>query len=62
MALKFKYQSKEQVPVEHQSLYIERDGAFFLDAEGVVDKTKLAGFRTNNVTSANRLNLINVEC
>src|SRR5438045_1267963 len=49
MAIKFRYQSKEEVPAEHQSLYVERDGALLLDVEGVVEKGKLDEFRTNNV-------------
>jgi vacuolar-type H+-ATPase subunit I/STV1 len=49
MSIKFKYQSKEQIPAGQESLYIERDGAFLLDAEGVVEKSKLDKFRTNNV-------------
>src|SRR5687768_14986539 len=35
--LKFKYPSKDQLPPDHVGLYTERDGAWFLDAEGVVD-------------------------
>ena len=50
MALKFKYASREQVPAEQAALYVERDGAFVLDAEGVVEKAKLDEFRTSNVT------------
>ena len=49
MALKFKYDSKEQVPVEHMPLYAERDGAFVLDVDGVADKSKLDEFRSSNV-------------
>ncbi len=30
MALKFKAKSKEEIPAELQSLYVERDGAFVL--------------------------------
>jgi hypothetical protein len=48
MALKFKFKSKDEVPAEHQSFYVERDGAFFLDADGVVEKSKLDEFRSNN--------------
>src|SRR6266446_4402356 len=48
-ALKFKYQSNEQVPAELQCLYVERDGALVLDTEGVVEKSKLDEFRTNNL-------------
>ena len=50
MALKFKYASREQVPAEQAALYVERDGAFVLDAEGVVETGKLDEFRTSNVT------------
>ncbi|HEY9173458.1 MAG TPA: hypothetical protein VI136_14320 [Verrucomicrobiae bacterium] len=50
MALKFKYASKDQVPVEHAALYVEREGAFVLDAEGVADKARLDEFRQSNVT------------
>ncbi|MGD0538036.1 MAG: hypothetical protein ABSC03_10375 [Verrucomicrobiota bacterium] len=49
MPLKFKVKSKDEVPAELQSLYVERDGAWVLDAEGAVEKTKLEEFRTNNV-------------
>ena len=49
MTLKFKYASKEQVPAEHASFYVERDGAWMLDADGVVEKSKLDEFRTSNV-------------
>jgi hypothetical protein len=55
MALKFKYASKGEVPAEHASLYVERDGAFVLDAEGVVDKAKHEEFRQNNIALANQL-------
>ncbi len=49
MSLKYKLKSKDEAPAELQSHYVERDGAFFLDAEGVADKAKLDEFRTNNV-------------
>src|ERR1041385_2361896 len=55
MALKFKYKSKDEVPVEHLSLYVERDGAFFLDAEGAVDKARVDEFRTNNLALKKQL-------
>ena len=38
MALKFKYQMKEEVPAGVQNLYVERDGAWFLDVDGAVDR------------------------
>ena len=49
MALKFKFKSREEIPAELANLYVEREGAFVLDAEGVVEKTKLDEFRTGNV-------------
>ena len=55
MALKFKFQTKAEIPAEHAALYVERDGAFFLDAEGVVDKSKVDEFRTNNLALKNQL-------
>ena len=55
MALKFKYASKGEVPAEHASLYVERDGAFVLDAEGVVSQAKHEEFRANNIALANQL-------
>jgi hypothetical protein len=49
MALKFRFKSKDEIPADVLSHYVERDGAWFLDAEGVADKTKLDEFRNNNV-------------
>jgi hypothetical protein len=49
MALKYKYATKQEIPAEQQSLYVERDGAWLLDADGVVEKSKLDEFRTTNV-------------
>jgi hypothetical protein len=55
MPLKFKYPSKDQVPVEHATLYVERDGAVVLDVEGAVAREKLDEFRANNIALANQL-------
>ena len=55
MALKFKYKSKDEVPAEHLSFYVEREGAFFLDAEGAVDKSRVDEFRTNNLALKKQL-------
>src|SRR4051812_25312414 len=55
MALKFKFKSKDEIPAEFQSLYVERDGAFVLDAEGAVEKGKLDEFRANNVALLKQL-------
>ena len=49
MSLKFKFKSKEEVPAELSTLYVERDGAWLLDVDGAVEKAKLDEFRTNNV-------------
>ena len=55
MALKFKYASKGEIPAEHQSFYVEREGAFYLDAEGDGNKAKLEEFRANNIALTNQL-------
>jgi len=49
MALKFKFKSKDEIPADQLPLYAERDGAWVLDVEGAVDKSKLDEFRTTNV-------------
>jgi hypothetical protein len=49
MALKFKYKSKEEIPAEHLPFYAEREGAWLLDVDGAVEKSKLEEFRTTNV-------------
>ena len=49
MALKFKFKTREEIPAEHAALYVERDGAWTLDAEGVVDKAKADEMRTHNI-------------
>jgi hypothetical protein len=55
MALKFKFKTKEEVPAESQSLYVERDGGWVLDVDGAVEKSKLDEFRANNITLSNQL-------
>ena len=49
MALKLRYNSKEEVPAESLALYAEREGGWVLDVDGVADKAKLDEFRANNV-------------
>ncbi|MCW5552167.1 MAG: hypothetical protein KIS67_08360 [Verrucomicrobiae bacterium] len=49
MALKYKLKSREEIPAEHASLYVERDGAFYADIEGVTDKTKADEMRNHNI-------------
>jgi hypothetical protein len=55
MPLKFKYATKQEIPAEQQAFYVERDGAWTLDADGVVSQTKLDEFRQNNITLTNQL-------
>jgi hypothetical protein len=50
MALRFKFKTKDEIPAEQSSLYVERDGAWVLDAEGIVEKSKLDEFRNTNVS------------
>lgn len=49
MALKFRAKAKEEIPAEHQGLYVERDGGWVLDVDGVVDKARVEEFRNSNV-------------
>ena len=49
MPLKFRVKSKDEVPAELQTHYVERDGEWVLDAEGGAEKSKLDEFRNNNV-------------
>src|SRR6516165_2681508 len=55
MPLKYKYANKQEIPAELQSFYVERDGVRFLDADGVVEKSKLDDFRQTNITLTNQL-------
>ena len=55
MALKYKYAKREEVPVEHQSFYVEREGVFCLDAEGATDKVKADEMRSHNVELRKKL-------
>jgi hypothetical protein len=55
MSLKYKFATKQEIPAEHQAFYVERDGAWLLDADGVVSQTKLDEFRQNNITLTNQL-------
>ena len=55
MALKYKYATKQEIPAEQQSFYVERDGAWLLDADGVVSQAKLDEFRKNNIALTNQL-------
>ena len=56
MALKHKYASLKEIPAEDVRLYVEREGAWVLDADGGADKSKLDEFRTNNIALLKELN------
>ena len=49
MALKFKVKSKDEIPAGLETHYVERDGAWVLDADGAAEKSKLDEFRSTNV-------------
>jgi len=55
MPLKFKAKSKDEIPAEHQALYVERDGIWVLDVDGGVEKSKLDEFRNTNVALLKQL-------
>ena len=46
MALKQKYSNKAEVPAEHAALYVERGGAWTLDAE---PDARIDEFRQSNI-------------
>jgi hypothetical protein len=52
MALKFKFKTREEIPAELQSHYIEQGGEWVLDHDG---KAKLDEFRQNNISLTNQL-------
>lgn len=49
MSLKAKLKSLDEVPEAVRSLYVEKDGEFALQVEGMVGKEKLDEFRTTNI-------------
>src|SRR5207244_7792151 len=55
MALKFKFKTKDEIPAELASHYVERDGGWVLDADGAAEKSKLDEFRTNNLALLKQL-------
>ena len=50
MPLKYKCKTKDEIPAEHLPLYAEREGAWVLDVDGAVEKSKLDEFRNTNVS------------
>ena len=53
--LKFKYPTKDQIPSDHAAFYTERDGAWFLNTEGVVDASRFDDLRKQNSTLQQQL-------
>ena len=49
MPLKYKFVKREEIPAEQSALYIEREGAFYLDVESVVEKAKADELRAHNI-------------
>ena len=49
MALKSRYATAAEIPADQKPFYVEKDGVFILDAEGVVEKGKLDEFNTKTV-------------
>ena len=49
MPLKYKFVKREEIPAEQSALYVEREGAFYLDVEGVTDKVKADELRAHNI-------------
>jgi hypothetical protein len=56
MALKHKLNSKDEVGAGLQEHYVERDGAFFLEVEGMVEKARHDEMRKNAIDVRNELN------
>jgi len=49
MALKSKYKSADDIPSELAGFYTEQDGEFVLQVDGLVPKTTVDEFRSNNI-------------
>ncbi len=49
MPLKFKFKTRDEIPTDVLGHYVERDGAWVLDVEGAVDRSRVDEFRANNV-------------
>src|SRR5262252_3509456 len=61
MALKYKYAKREEIPAEQAALYVERDGAFVLDAEGATEKAKADEMRNHNVELRKQIEQLNAR-
>src|SRR4051794_25613813 len=55
MKLKYKYEKQADVPQEVTQLYSEQNGAYLLNVEGAVDRTKLDEFQKEKISLLNQL-------
>lgn len=55
MALKYRLQTKTEIPAGFENHYVERDGAFVLDVEGATAKSVVDEFRNNNIALKQQL-------
>ena len=55
MSLKYKAKTKDEIPPEHQSLYVERDGVWTLNVDGALDKSDFPELHTTDVTLMNQI-------
>ncbi len=55
MQLKFKYNKQEEIPEEYNALYVERDGAWFVDVEGATDARQAEQRETELAAERNAL-------
>ena len=54
MSLKYKAKTKDEIPIEHQSLYVERDGVWTLNVDGALAKSDFPEPCTTDATKVNQ--------
>ena len=54
MSLKYKAKTKDEIPIEHQSLYVKRDGVWTLNVDGALAKSDFPEPRTTDATQVNQ--------
>jgi len=59
MKLKHWYATLDEIPEAYRALYVEKDGKFFLEVEGMVPKARLDEFRDKNTKLLKRLDALN---
>ena len=62
MSLKYWAKTKDEIPPEHQPLYVERDGVWMLDVDGALDKSDFPEFRPTGATLLNQLRNSHLLC